>query len=105
MNFMHRRIKMYRLDGQILDDALIPRMKIEYIRLLSDSMRENGYVLRLDIEPDWTISYTGNHYEFMLTVYGAYVGKKNAVCIEALDKNRAIYTPQNKLKESFQPLA
>lgn len=97
---MHKRIKRFELTGQILDDVLIPRMKQEYIRLLSDSMRESGYVVRVDIEPDWSLSYTGNYYEFILSVYGSYIGKKNASCIDGLDKNRPIYTRQSKSSES-----
>jgi hypothetical protein len=100
MNFMHKRIKRFELSGQILDDIFIPRMKSEYIRLLSESMKESGYVIRFDIEPDWTIQYTGNHYEFTLSVYGSYIGKRNAACIDGLDKNRPIYTPLNKSRES-----
>ena len=100
MNFMHKRIKRFELQGQITDDIFIPRMKSEYIRLLSTSMRDAGYVPRIDIDPDWSISYTGNYYEFTLSVYGSYIGKKNAQCIEGLDKNRPIFTPQSKSGES-----
>lgn len=101
MNFMHKRIKRFELEGKILDDKCIGRMKQQYIKLLSESMREQGYVIRLDIDPDWTIQYTGNHYEFILSVYGSYIGKRNAACIDGLDKNRPIYTPPNKSEESF----
>jgi hypothetical protein len=101
-NFMHKRIKRFELSGQILDDIFIPRMKYEYIRLLCDSMREDGYVIRFDIDPDWSLSYTGNYYEFTLSVYGSYIGKKNASCIEGLDRNKAIYIQQNKSSESSQ---
>ena len=97
---MHKRIKRFELEGKILDDKCIARMKEQYIKLLSESMREQGYVIRLDIDPDWTIQYTGNHYEFILSVYGSYIGKKNAACIDGLDKNRPIYTRQNKSGES-----
>jgi hypothetical protein len=100
--FMHKRIKRFELTGQISDDIFIPRMKNEYVRLLADSMRDEGYVQRLDIEPDWSISYTGNYYEFVLSVYGSYIGKKNAACIDGLDKNRPIYTQQNKSDELSQ---
>jgi hypothetical protein len=100
MSFMHKRIKRFSLDGQIHDDRFIPRMKQEYVRLLADSMKEEGYVIRLDIEPDWSLSYTGNYYEFVLSVYGSFIGKKNASCIEGLDKNRPIYTHQSKSGES-----
>ena len=100
MNFMHKRIKRFELEGKILDDKCIARMKEQYIKLLSESMKEQGYVIRLDIDPDWTIQYTGNHYEFILSVYGSYIGKKNAACIDGLDKNRPIYTRPNKSEES-----
>jgi hypothetical protein len=100
MNFMHKRIKRFELSGQITDDIFIPRMKQEYVRLLNDKMKDTGYVPRLDIDPDWSISYTGNYYEFTLSVYGSYIGKKNALCIEGLDKNRPIFTPPSKSGES-----
>jgi hypothetical protein len=99
MNYLHKRIKRFELSGQILDDTFIPRMRSEYIRLLSESMKETGYVPRFDIDPDWTLSYTGNYYEFRLSVYGSYIGKRNAECIDGLDRNRPIYTPQNKSEE------
>jgi len=99
-SFLHKRIRRFHLDGQISDDIFIPRMRQEYIRLLADSMKEDGYVIRLDIEPDWSLSYTGNYYEFNLSVYGSFIGKKNAACIEGLDKNRPIYIHQSKLGES-----
>lgn len=97
---MHKRIKRFELTGQILDDIFIPRMKDEYFRLLKQTMKDSGYVMRLDIDPDWTISYTGNYYEFILSVYGSYIGKRNAACIDGLDKNRPIYSPQSKSRES-----
>ena len=100
MRFLHKRIKMFQLEGQILDDSLIADMKNKYVRLLSESMKDQGYVIRLDIDPDWSLRYTGNHYEFILSVYGSYIGKKNAACIDGLDKNRPIYTPPNKSGES-----
>jgi len=101
---MHKRIKRFHLEGQITDDIFIPRMKEEYIRLLRDSMRSEGYVQRLDIDPDWSLSFTGNYYEFTLSVYGSYLGKKAAACIDGLDKNRPIYTPQSRSGESYQGL-
>ena len=101
---MHKRIKRFELRGSITDDIFIPRMKSEYVRLLADSMKESGYVQRIDIEPDWSISYTGNYYEFILSVYGSYIGKRNASCIDGLDKNRPIYTHPNKSGELSQDL-
>ncbi len=92
---------MFQLEGQILDDRAIADMKEKYIKLLSESMKEQGYVIRLDIDPDWSLQYTGNYYEFILSVYGSHIGKKNAACIDGLDKNRPIYTQPNKSEESY----
>lgn len=102
MHYLHKRIKRFELTGQIPDDIYIPRMKEEYIRILSDTMRDTGYVRRFDIDPDWSLSYTGNYYEFILSVYGSYIGKKNASCIDGLDKNRPIYTQPNRSGGSSQ---
>ncbi len=102
MVFLHKRIKRFELSGQIPDDIYIPRMKEEYVRILSETMKDTGYVRRLDIDPDWSLSYTGNYYEFILSVYGSYIGKKNAACIEGLDKNRPIYTQQSRSGESSE---
>jgi hypothetical protein len=97
---MHKRIRRFELEGQILDDAYIPRLRDEYVRLLNTQMRMSGYVPRLDIDPDFSIDYQKNHYIFKLSVYGSYVGKRNAECIEGLNKNRAIYIQNNRSGES-----
>jgi hypothetical protein len=65
-------------------------------------MRLEGYAPRVDIDPDFSIEYNGSSYNFILSVYGSFIGKKNASCIEGIDKNRAIYTAQNKSEESSQ---
>ena len=97
---MHKRIKRFELEGQILDDSCIPRLREEYIRLLKIQMRMSGYAPRIDIDPDFSIEYTKNYYLFKLSVYGSFIGKRNAECIEGIDKNKAIYTQKSKLKES-----
>jgi hypothetical protein len=97
--YLHKRIRRFSLDGQIYDDSMIPRLHSSYLDLISTSMRIKGYVPRLDIDPDWTIEYTGKNYNFKLSVYGVFVGKRKAQEIWALDKQRIISTPQNKSKE------
>ena len=99
-NFIHKSIKRFYLDGQIYDDSFIPRLREEYIRILQTQMRLQGYAPRLDIDPDFTIEYTGKYYDFRLSVYGTFVGKRNAECITGIDKNKPIYTPQNRSDES-----
>lgn len=99
-NFIHKNIRRFELDGQIYDDSFIPRLKEEYIRILNTQMKLQGYAPRIDIDPDFTIDYTGKHYLFKLSVYGTFVGKRNAECIAGIDKNRPVFIPQSKLDES-----
>ncbi len=98
----HKPIKKFNLYGKIHDEALTPRLKIEYIRLIVSQMKFFGYVPRFDIEPDFTIDYNEvkQYFEFKLSIYGTYVGKRKAQWIQGIDGNKVIYTPPNKLKES-----
>lgn len=101
-NFIHKSVKRFHLDGQIYDDALIPRLQLEYINILKTQMRLSGYAPRVDIDPQFTIEYTGKSYNFILSVYGTFVGKKNAQWIECLDGTKPIYIQQNKSGTSSQ---
>ena len=97
-NFIHRSIKRFYLDGQIYDDALIPRLQNEYINILNTQMKLQGYAPRLDIDPQFTIEYTGKSYNFKLSVYGTFVGKRNAQWMQGIDGTKPIYTQSNKSK-------
>jgi hypothetical protein len=102
--FHHKPIKRFSLNGQIYDEATMPRLKIEYVRLLVTQMRIRGYVPRLDIEPDFTIQFNENIeiFTFKLSVYGIYVGKRKSEWILGIDGHKAIYIAKNKSKESLQ---
>ena len=95
-NFIHKNIRRFSLDGVIYDDSFIPRLKEEYIRILEVQMKLQGFSPRLDIHPDFTIEYTGKAYNFEISIYGTYVGKKNAECLIGIDKNKPIFIQQNK---------
>lgn len=101
-NFIHKSIKRFHLDGQIYDDSFIPRLKNEYVNILNIQMKLQGYAPRLDIDPQFTLKYDGKKYEFELSVYGTFVGKRNAEWITGLDGSKPIYTQKNKLGESFK---
>ena len=68
------------MQGQIHDDAAIPRLRIEYQRLIESDMREQGYVPILDLDVQFSLSYDepNDLYEFDIVVYGVYVGRKKA---------------------------
>jgi hypothetical protein len=102
--YHHKVIKKFYLSGVIHDEAAIGRLKTEYIRLLVSEMRLNGYVPRIDLDPDFTIGYNDKKkvFEFELSVHAVYAGKRNSEWIVGVDGNKPIYTPQNKSKESLQ---
>ena len=101
-NFIHKTVKRFHLEGQIYDDALIPRLQLEYINILKTQMKLAGYAPRIDIDPQFTIEYNGKHYNFILSVYGTFVGKKNAQWIESIDGIKPIYIQQSKSRTSSQ---
>ena len=93
MSYHHKAIKRFSLGGVINDDSQFERLKGQYIALLTESMRMDGYSPRLDIHEDFTLHYNGNCYEFELSVYGSYVGKKKAAEIHGLDRYNPIPFP------------
>jgi hypothetical protein len=103
-SYHHRAIKRFSLDGVIHNDSLIGRLKDEYVRLLVSEMRLSGYVPRIDIDTDFTISYneTAQTFNFELSLYGIYTGKKQAECIQGIDGVTVIPTQQNRSKEFSQ---
>jgi hypothetical protein len=105
-NVHHKPLKKFSLDGIIHDDSALWRLKNEYITLLTSEMRIAGYVPRLDIGNDFTVEYnhTKQYFEFILTMYGIYVGKRKSEWITGIDETRVVYTQKNKSSESSQDL-
>jgi len=103
-NLYHKPIKNFTFDGIIKNDAAIGRLRLELVRLKNLEMCELGYIPRLDIDPQFTIKYNNEHdyFEFTLTVYGTYIGKKKALWISGIDGTQLVPTQKNKLKELLQ---
>lgn len=74
------------MEGTLYDEAHIDRLKTEYLALIILQMKSDGYVVRADIDPDFTISYNGprNGYDFKLSVYGVYLGKRKAQQVDRM---------------------
>jgi len=104
MLFHHKPIKKFSLEGNILDDSLIVRLREEYVKLLTSQMRLSNCVPRIDIDPDITISYNQRKkiFTFKITIYGVNVGKENIECIRALNGAKPIYIQTTKSSESLQ---
>ena len=95
----HKKIKEFHIDGIIDDDASIPKIRERYEHILVDMIRSQGYVPHLDVDPAFSLEYTGERYTFLLTIYGVYIGKARAKCYLAVSGNNLIPTDstnQNK---------
>lgn len=91
MSFVgHKKIKEFHIDGLIEDDAAIPKIRERYEHILVDMMRSQGYVPHLDIEPAFSLEYNSDKYNFLLTIYGVYIGRARAQCYLAVSGNNLI---------------
>jgi hypothetical protein len=82
----HKDLKRFPLDGQINDDSDFIRLRAQFETLIIHQMRDSGYVPVLDMGPLFSTKLEKDgHYNFVLTVYGVYVGKKKAWTIEGMD--------------------
>lgn len=75
---MHRPFHKYTHSGMIRDDSDFIRLRGEQERLVSQMKRDEGYLPVSDIPSLWSTQRVGKHYEFTLTMYFVYVGKKKA---------------------------
>ena len=102
--YHHKPLKKFYISGIIQDEALLGRLKIEYVRLLVSEMRLSGYVPRIDLDPDFTIRYNEikNFFEFELSIQAVYAGKRKSTWIAGIDGTNPIFIPQNKSSESLQ---
>lgn len=103
----HRPIKRFGLEGIIYDDVALARLKKEYVRLVITEMKMSGYVPRIDIPPDFTISFDHEkkYFEFKLSVYGIFVGKKKSLWITGVDETRVVATQQSRSSEFSREVA
>jgi hypothetical protein len=100
----HKPLKIFNLEGSIYDDSLIWRLRMEYADLVIAEMRLSGYVPRFDIDEDFTIEYNEGikGFNFKLSIYGIYVGKRKSEWIFGVDGTAVIPMHQNKSSESWQ---
>jgi hypothetical protein len=106
-NVHHKPLKRFGLEGSIYDDSAIWRLKIEYMRLIISEMRLSGYVPRIDIAPDFTIGYNerSESFNFELSLYGIYVGKRKSEWIFGVDETTVIPIQRNRLEEYLREAA
>jgi hypothetical protein len=98
----HKTIKRFGFSGKIDSDSDIARLKEKYEEIILTQMKLSGYVPRVDIDIDFTLEYNHDaaYFQFEISIYGVYLGKKKSKWITGINKTTALYSQQNKLKES-----
>jgi len=76
---MHgKNLRAYSKEGEIRDDSDFIRIRSELERLMVQEMREEGYLPVQDVKIMWSTKRIDSKYEFALTMYAAYAGKRKA---------------------------
>jgi|SRR5882757_3410771 len=97
---MHKTIKKFGLSGEIGDDADFARLRSLYESIIVKEMRELGYVPVLDLGPYWSTSYIRpkESYEFILSVYGVYIGRRRSWEVEGMVNGTEVMRPTPPIK-------
>ena len=98
----HKAIKRFQISVEFLDDADMIRVKNQYLNLLDNQMKDKGFVRVLDIDPAFSVEFTGETWKFLLTVHGVYVGKRKSWQSEGMSQGKLIprNTRQSMSKQS-----
>ena len=86
----HRKIKRFQIDVQFHDNAQLISLRPQYENLLVQDMRGKGYVRILDIDPAFSVEFTGETWKFLMSIHGVYVGKKKAWQLEGITQGKSI---------------
>ena len=98
----HKRIKRFQIEVEFYDNTQLISLRPQYENLLVQDMRGKGYVRVLDIDPAFSIEFTGETWRFLMTLQGVYVGRKKAWQFEGITQSKLIprTTPQATLNRS-----
>lgn len=86
----HKKIKEFHIEGTFRDDSVMTKIRHQYEDILVKSMRSRGYVPIFDLDSAFSTKYEKDHYSFMLTIYGIYIGKVNAHCYTGVISHKLI---------------
>ncbi len=84
----HRKIKRFQIEVQFNDNSQLISLRPQYENLLTQDMRGNGYVRVLDIDPAFSVEFTGETWKFLMSIHGVYVGKRKAWQLEGTSQGK-----------------
>ncbi|QFP97392.1 hypothetical protein SEA_ICHABODCRANE_76 [Streptomyces phage IchabodCrane] len=100
---MHSHVKRFQVDGIIRDDSDFPRLRAQFEDMLLTEMRDRGWAPILDLGPYFSTEYREDgSYNFLITAYGIFLGRRKAWEISGICNGQAIpmSTQKNKSKRS-----
>ena len=86
----HRKIKRFQIEVQFDDNSRLISLRPQYENLLTQDMRGKGYIRVLDIDPAFSVEFTGETWKFLMSIHGVYVGKKKAWQLEGITQGKLI---------------
>ena len=86
----HRKIKRFQIEVEFEDNSQLISLRPQYENLLTHDMRGKGYVRVLDIDPAFSVEFTGETWKFLMSIHGVYVGKKKAWQSEGITQGKSI---------------
>ena len=86
----HRKIKRFQIEVLFNDNSQLISLRPQYENLLTQDMRGKGYVRVLDIDPAFSVEFTGETWRFLMSIHGVYVGKKKAWQSEGITQSKLI---------------
>jgi len=86
----HRQIRRFQARVEFADDSDMIRIKNQYENMLTHDMRSRGYARVIDIDPAFSVEFTGETWKFIMTIHGVYVGKKKAWESEGITQGKLI---------------
>ena len=87
---IHRPIKKFQVNVEFADDSDMIRVRNQFENLLTHDMRIKGYARVLDIDPAFSVEFTGETWKFLMTIHGVYVGKNKAWQSEGITQGKLI---------------
>lgn len=88
-----KRIRSFTIDGIVADDSSLTTNRSKMEKVLDTKIRFDGYVPHLDLDTNYFISYDANReiFNFSLTMFAVYVGKKKSWEIVGITGTKYIY--------------
>ena len=97
----HRKIKRFQINVEFQDNSQLISLRPQFENLLIQDMRGKGYVRVLDIDPAFSVEFTGETWKFLMSIHGVYVGKKKAWQSEGITQGKSI--PRNTRQHISSP--